>query len=130
MRRSILWPPSLSGGRLVMTPDPAVDTTDPDVEIRQTIALSLLDCGNANPFNGALGVPEQAYRSAGAADAARLNAAVRARFAQLERDHRARLVEIVIGDVVDGPLTARPVTVVYENLETGERQQMEASLNG
>ena len=43
MRRTLVWPPVLEGGRATMTPDPDEDAPDSGMCLRQTIALGLLD---------------------------------------------------------------------------------------
>ena len=84
-RRSILWPPKLSGGRLVMTPDPDLaDLEDANVELRQVIGMSLLPGENAHPFNdpAEVGTQDPTYQGATRAQQAQIRARVRNVFAR------------------------------------------------
>lgn len=129
MRRSILWPPTVSGGRLVMTPDPQDPEADSDGALRQIVMLSLLDYKSTNPWNDGLGLADPTFTPNTAGEHARLRAAISTRFSRLERERRARLVGCEIRVSPD----ARSVLLVdltYDNLETGGRRQMDLSVNG
>lgn len=130
MRRSILWPPKLAGGRLAMTPDPNDPGADFDVELRQIIGLGLLDGSSGNPFNAGdeLGVNDPTFRGATNAERGVIRGQIRRRFRRLERDRRARLVSVEFRtDTVQGnPRLLADIT--YTNLETGERRDMELAI--
>ena len=132
-RRSILWPPKLSGGRLVMTPDPDLaDLEDANVELRQIIGVSLLPGENNHPFNdpAEIGIRDPTYQGASRAQQAQIRARVRDVFARLQRERRARLVEVSFRREVVDDLSSLIVRIEYENLETGGRLALESTLNG
>lgn len=130
MKRTILWPPKVLGGRLAMTEDPSSDPVDPGAALRQIIRLNLLDGSHANPFHGTGGVPDATFRAADPTTRARLRSDVREVFRRLERTHRAKL----IGQSFAPPDPDAPGRLVlqieYEDLETGGRQNMEIARNG
>lgn len=123
MRRSILWPPKIIGGRCVLTPDPRDPASDPNVAVSQIIALSLLPGSSTHPWNRqqGLGVTDPTFAPLSAASRQGRRGDIRERFAQLERERRARLVNVVESEG-DSTLI---VSVTYENLETGERVDLE-----
>lgn len=123
MRRTIAWPPDLTGGRCRLTADPADGTaSDHGEALRQAIRLGLLDHSSANPWlPEGVGIPDQAFGALSVAGAAQLEAAVRARLASLETERRARLVSVSVS--TSG--ATRSVQVVYEDLEQGQRRSLE-----
>lgn len=134
MRRTLVWPPALAGGGLRMTPDPRTATTSGaplDQALRQLVALAVQDGRSQNPFAPPLGVDPPAFAPASTAAATAIRAAVEARFRGLERSRRARLLDCVVGRPREvGALAVQSIRVVYEDLETGARQDMEVSVNG
>lgn len=128
MRRSIRWPPDLTGGRMALTADPDDPlATDRGEAVRQLVRLACLDPSTSNPWDLGLadrvGVPESAFAGAGA------EAAVRSRldlqFGELERQRRARLLEVRISSR-DGE---RDVAVLYEDLEQGTRHELQERIH-
>lgn len=127
MKRSITWPPVVRAGRLAMTSDPEDATVaEPDLELRQTVALAMLPGSSANPWNEqqGIGVADSTWSPTSARGRAVIRKRLEEAFSRLELAHRARLVEVVFGSVVDGRWEAK---ITYENLEAGMRQQMEVS---
>jgi hypothetical protein len=127
MRRTIEWPPRVVGGRLAMTPDPDTDPADPGLSLRQIVRLSCLPGRSTNAFNDAdrLGVDDATWSAQNSAGEATMREGIVRQFARLERERRARLVELSFTRSRTGELGVR---VSYEDLESGTRQEMEASL--
>lgn len=111
-----------------MTPDPADPDAASDVALRQLVAIAVQDGRSGNPFQGPLGVPDPTWRSTGNRDAAALRAQIQERFRALERARRARLVSVSVSVSAQTGYAGQKVGIVYENLETGGREQMEVSL--
>lgn len=111
-----------------MTPDPDDADADPNVQLRQAIGLTLLDGTSLNPFNASdtLGVADPTFKGATAAELATMRGNIRRQFSRLERNRRARLSGVTF--TRDG--TKLTAEIVYVNLETGGRQNMELSING
>ncbi len=128
MKRTILWPPTVAGGRLLMTEDPDSDPRDPNVALRQIIGLALLGAESSNPWNTE-GGRDPTYARNSAATRARLSSRVREVFAGLERTHRAKLVGVTFPADPDHP-EALNVRIDYHNLETGGRASLELTRNG
>lgn len=127
MKRTIRWPPTVEGGRLVLTADP--DDTDADTDargegLRQIIRLRLLDGRSDNAFNEPdnLGIRDPTFSQANAAGLARLRAEVTRHFRELERQRRAKLVSVAVNQAEAGTVEIR---IEYEDLETGGRDRME-----
>lgn len=129
MKRTIVWPPKVRGGRLAMTEDPETDPLDPDAALRQIIRLNLLDGSSSNPWNAGVGTTDPTFSRNDAATQARLRARVRDVFQRLERTKRAKLVAVRFPRDPQDP--ARLVLEVeYVNLETSGRLNMEIAPNG
>lgn len=126
-KRSIEWPPRVVGGRLAMTPDVTTGGS-PTVALGQIVALSLLDAGNANPFNATdeLGVADPTFSPMSAGGQAVIRARVQKQFARLARERRARLVALAFERSED-VLTA---VLTYDDLETGGRERLQVPING
>lgn len=137
MRRTIRWPPKVVQGRLAQTPDPNdpdLTLDDQSVALRQLIGLSLLDGNSGNPFNQALnlGVDDQTFKGVTTQSRAAIRALVRQKFRGLELARRARLASVDItrekGTKETGPILR--ISIEYENLETGRREELERTING
>lgn len=127
MKRTIVWPPQLSGGRCAMTPDPNSPGDDPDEALRQIVRLALFEGTSTNAWNvrDRLGIADPAFGPVSVAGQARLRAEIERQFKRLEKSRRAKLVAV----------TFRPgdaqmlLDVEYENLESGGRDRMEIARN-
>lgn len=120
MKRTIVWPPRLDGGRLAMTADPEdEDAQDPGQALRQIVALAVRGGSSAHPWHD----PDDADPTfaRGPASEARIRLRVRRVFDRLERTHRARLADLSIRRFPGG----LAVQIAYTDLETGGRQSME-----
>lgn len=122
MRRTLVWPPVLEGGRAAMTPDPDEDAPDSGMCLRQTIALGLLDGESTHPW-GDRQVPDATFDRRSIQDAPRRRARIVERFRRLERDRRARLISV---EELQAPAGEILIRVLYEDLESGERMSFEA----
>jgi len=129
MKRTVIWPPKVVGGRLAMTEDPATDPVDPSAALRQVIRLSVLDGTSTNPWNKGVGTTDQSFKRSDAGTRARLRARVASVFGRLERTHRAKLVGISFPPDPSNPATMT-VLVEYTDLETGGRESLEIAPNG
>ena len=125
MRRTIIWPPVIDGGQVMMTPDPDLESSDEDQALEQSLGLGLLPGNSSNPWNTqeGVGVPDQTFSAINGASRRVRRGEVEERFASLERERRARLVSINERTSADGAVF---VEIEYENLETGERSRLEA----
>lgn len=110
-----------------MTPDPSTDPADPGLSLRQIVRLSLLPGGSTNAFNLAdkLGVDDATFQRNNAATEGKIREGTTRQFARLERDARARLIDLTFTRRA-GNLGVR---VRYEDLENGTRESMEASIS-
>ena len=77
-----------------------------------------------------VGIRDPTYQGASRAQQAQIRARVRDVFARLQRERRARLVEVTFRREVVDDLQGMVVRVEYENLETGGRQALESTING
>lgn len=131
MKKTLAWPPRLENGGLAMTASPDdPDATDRGEALRQIVRLCVLPGENANPWNPELGVPDGTFQPDRLRDRATVEARIRTRFSELERQRRARLVSVTFGTSTDGGLQTRTVALVYEDLEQGGRENLEVSING
>jgi hypothetical protein len=124
MQRSILWPPVIRGGRCAMTPATTA-TTDRGRALRQVISLRVQDGTSSNPWPPApdLGTRDATFTANTVAAQALSEATIRGHFDALEAARRARLV--AIRTTADG--AQRLVVIEYEDLETGDRQELEVA---
>ena len=129
--RSIRWPPVLSGGRLLMTPDPDDPRLTPEdrgIELRQLLAICVQDATGANPFNAGagLGVRDATFSGQSNGSKAQVRARIETQFRRLEAARRARLTDVTFakGEAAGELL----VQITYEDLETGSRQRLEQAL--
>lgn len=122
MKRTMAWPPVVEHGRARMTADPDDPAADDRGEaLRQIIRLNVMDGGNANPFNPPIGVDSIVFKRGQERDLSVMRSQVAERFRTLERQRRARLVDVVI-DKAEGAVMVR---VTYEDLETQRRENLE-----
>jgi hypothetical protein len=130
MKRTIAWPPVISGGRMKMTEAPSARAPlDAGAALRQVIRLALLDGTSGNPWNGAAGTPDQAFRSNDPATRARLRSRVHEVFRRLERTKRAKLIALTFPRDALNPASLI-VRIEYSDLESGGRQDLEIAANG
>lgn len=113
-----------------MTADPSdatADKWDRGEALRQVIRLSLLGGPGDNPWNvqAGVGVEGVAFASKGRAAIAGLRSYVRARFATLERQRRAKLESMDVDTATPGVVK---VSIRYHDLETDGRDSLEITL--
>lgn len=119
MARTVRWPPDLRAGRLAWT-------ADPGEAVRQIVRLSLSAASSANPFSSDRSL--EAFDALDAAGETRVRDRIRAVFVRLERERRARLLDLRISrDRGAGEVRA---VIEYEDLETSRRERLEGRIDG
>lgn len=120
------WPPVYRAGRAIMTPAPEDVGRDRGRALRQLIALRVQDGASTHPWLQGLAGDVGTWKPTDGRGMAKIRQRINDMFEALDADRRARLASLSMR----GEGGTLRISIVYEDLETGNREDLEVPING